>query len=443
MGPGVQRGQDTTLVRDALDASVANIGRGVNASPQSSAELYGLVGNAYLGIGEVARAEALHRRALAYFQSVTGSESTRLRLLDLLADESVGLGRHEEAEAFQRDALSISRTLDGRKSLQAARAENRLAILLLRLLQISPESHPSPRSAEAETLLRQSLATRRQLLGPRDAVTEESRSNLMDALQRQGKAQEADALYEELLRQSQGNPFEQAAILHARGRLRGYGNRWSEAAGDLAHALQLNPKDDKIAFDLAIALLKSERIDDYRRHCHAFLERATTGTELPTADKAAKVSLLLPVDAADGERASELADRVASFAATSPSDPVTPWFNLCKALAELRRGRFESAIDWANRVTATRQAVRETRAAALFIAASAHARLRHSDSSREALARGEALINQTTRNVITESERDWLVADVLRRQAVHAEQSLSPAVPTPAADARPSPSRRR
>jgi tetratricopeptide (TPR) repeat protein len=203
--------------------------------------------------------------------------------------------------------------------------------------------------------------------------------------------------------------------------LRGYGNRWSEAAGDLARALELNPGDDKAAFDLAIALLKSGRLDDYRRHCHQFLKRAMVGDQLPKADKAAKVALLLPVDGADRERATELADRVASFAATSATaaaDPVTPWFNLCKALAELRRKHFESAIDWSNRVTARRQAARETQAAAFFIAASAHDGLGHADAAREAVARGNALVNQTTWNVITESTRDWLVAELLHGQAV-------------------------
>jgi hypothetical protein len=132
--------------------------------------------------------------------------------------------------------------------------------------------------------------------------------------------------------------------------------------------------------------------------------------------------LLLPTDGADLERAAALAERVASSAAATSADAVAPWFHLCKAMAELRRGRFESAVDCARRVTANRQAVRETQVAAIFISAYAYARLGHSESARDALARGEALAARTTRNVITESQRDWLVADLLRRQA---EQALS------------------
>jgi tetratricopeptide (TPR) repeat protein len=216
--------------------------------------------------------------------------------------------------------------------------------------------------------------------------------------------------------------------------LRGYDGRWAEACADLGEAQKLDPNEDRYAFDLALALRMSGRLDDYRQHCHTFLERAAgRGDSLPTADKAAKVALLVPVDAADRERACELADRVAG--ATEPPG-VLPWFALCKSLADLRRQRWDSAIGWAERTIALNGAVRETQAAAYFIEASAYAQSGRAELARSTLARGQGLVNQTLWNVYNESWRDWLIADLLRAEALGLIRS-SPNPAVPAAATRP------
>src|SRR6185436_6419990 len=105
----------------ALDASVAKIDQNSrDTSPQSTAELCALVGSWYLVINEPARAQAMHRRALTYFQSVPGQEATQAMLLDQLVNESKTLGNYDEAETFHRDALAVSKTLSGPDSAPTA-----------------------------------------------------------------------------------------------------------------------------------------------------------------------------------------------------------------------------------------------------------------------------------------------------------------------------------
>ncbi len=133
------------------------------------------------------------------------------------------------------------------------------------------------------------------------------------------------------------------------------------------------------------------RYDEYRQHCHRFLERASGTREFGVADKAAKAALLLPVDGDDFDRACQLAD----FAATAQPASLLPWVRFGKALAEYRRGHFESAIDWADRaVSSSDERTAPAQAGDYFIQACAYSQLRRIELARAALAKGNAFVQQ-------------------------------------------------
>jgi serine/threonine protein kinase/thioredoxin-like negative regulator of GroEL len=187
------------------------------------------------------------------------------------------------------------------------------------------------------------------------------------------------------------------------------------AAERFARACQLNPDEVDARFDLAILLAVLGKEREYRSHCHDFLQWAAKKDEFRRADMAAKSSLLLPLDDDDRNCACRLADFVA--AATVPAD-FLPWARFGKALAEYRRQRYQSAIDWADK-SLSANAVVETRACDFFVQAAANAKLNHLPAARAALVAGERLVAQHRRrdDSFGVSWRDWLIADLLRKEA--------------------------
>ncbi len=202
-------------------------------------------------------------------------------------------------------------------------------------------------------------------------------------------------------------------LLLDRGNAHAAAGRWDEAAADFSRAVEVDPNDATASFALAIVLLKTGREAEYRRHCHAFLERAAGSREFTVADRAAKVALLWPVDGADFQRACELAD----FAATA-TEPrrIVPWMQLVKALAEYRRDRFDSANQWARRVTSANDASPICAAGAWIVQAMTSARLQQIEAAGVAFSRGDQLINHP-HGSDSISWRDWIFAEHLRHEA--------------------------
>lgn len=190
--------------------------------------------------------------------------------------------------------------------------------------------------------------------------------------------------------------------------------RWNQAATYFSRVVETDPNDAQSSFCLAVADLKADREADYRRHCHVFLERTGDQADFGVADRAAKASLLLPVDGPDFELACKLAD----VAATPPgSGNLSAWSHLGKSLAEYRRSRFDSAIEYATRSVTAEGALPECKAAAWFIQAAACARLNRLDAARTALAKGDGWANQP-RNSTVWTWVDWAIAEILRAEVV-------------------------
>jgi tetratricopeptide (TPR) repeat protein len=193
--------------------------------------------------------------------------------------------------------------------------------------------------------------------------------------------------------------------------------QWTEAADELNEAVRLDPSRVHDSFKLAVALLKAGKRNDYLQHCHQFQERFANTRELSAADKVAKVSLLLPVEGADFERACRLADFAAT--ATEPSSLV-PWMWLVKALAEMRRGHFGSANDWVTRVIDHNITAPQRKTSACFIQAVALASLGRIAEAQAALNAGDEFMkahqDEVTGNFAA-SWYDWAIADILREEA--------------------------
>jgi len=194
--------------------------------------------------------------------------------------------------------------------------------------------------------------------------------------------------------------------------------KWDEACEAFSHATKLAPEDHIHTYNLAVALLRGGKEDQYRLCCRRFLDSAQESrSDYVLLIRAASVSLVLPVDGADFRRACGLADLAAKL---NQPENMDHWGHSVWALAEYRRERHQSAKTWADRaVDQTPPGEASCAAAAWFIKASACTALGEFKAAQTALAKGDAVLDQP-RDVMVSLEwqwRDWAIAEHLREEA--------------------------
>src|SRR2546421_1190625 len=190
VGPSVALGRDTTLMRELLDKTGERLGKDLTNQPEVEAELRFTMGNTYLDLGESAKAEALHREALATRRKLLGSEHADVAAsLYWLGYALWGQRKLAEAEIVHREALAIRKRLFGEVHPDVASSLSGLADVFLRQGTL----------AAAETLNRDALAMRRTLLGNENLDVAASLYNLAVVLGGEAKFGEAQALHREAL----------------------------------------------------------------------------------------------------------------------------------------------------------------------------------------------------------------------------------------------------
>ena len=117
----------------------------------------------------------------------------------------------------------------------------------------------------------------------------------------------------------------------------------------------------------------------------------------------------------------------------NPTHEVLPWAWATRALAAYREGENVAALDWAGRSLKADAAMPVWYRAALAhsIVAMAQHRLKHPEAARQALSLAAGLLQPVTdrydRAGQVDSEwHDWLIADLLLREAREAIASAAP-----------------
>jgi tetratricopeptide (TPR) repeat protein len=350
-----------------------------------------------------------------------------------------------EGEPYLREAVAIQRDL-GDDPATLGKYMGALADCLI---------DSNGNQAEAEHLLREALDLHRQLLGNDDPRVASDLYGLAQCLQDQHKLEEAKAAAieavevgrkifrkdhlslrlfvaclssilitrgewsdaEALLHRAIEDSPSSAALWNELGFFEARRQQWAAATADFARALELDPQGLKGSIPpLAIALLRTDRVEEYRQLCHRFLELSANSRDFDVANNVAKLSLLLPVEGTDFDRACQLAD----FAATAnESLSANSWYAHCKALADYRRNRFDSALNWANRAITNVSVGVHCKSATFFVQALAYARLRNVEAARAALAAGDNLVKEAHPDPrdFGEWPCDWAIVDFLRSEA--------------------------
>src|SRR5690606_12681842 len=120
--------------------------------------------------------------------------------------------------------------------------------------------------------------------------------------------------------------------------------RHGEAVAGYEQAGADRPDEPRVGDGRAGLCRSAGRTGDYDRVCDGVMERFGSASHPRACELAARVSLLLPPDAAGLQRATALIERaIAGEPAARAQGPVH-LFHLTRALARYRAGRFDEAI---------------------------------------------------------------------------------------------------
>jgi serine/threonine protein kinase len=188
-GPLAVKGWDTTLLREMMNQAEARMSKDLADNPLVEAQLRGVLGWTYYGLGDYSRAEDSLRRCVEICRKQSESDSLNHDWQIGLADALHVLGltiwhewRLSEAESCQRESLGISRKLFGEESAETARPLADLALVL----------RTQGKVIEAERMYRETLATRLKFLGDDNEEVAWSEFGLGLTLQDLGRLAEAE-----------------------------------------------------------------------------------------------------------------------------------------------------------------------------------------------------------------------------------------------------------
>jgi len=191
VGPSVALGRDTALLREVLDNTARRVGTDLAKQPEVEAELRYTLGEVYWELGDLEKAEAMHRAALSLRTKVFGNNSPPVaQSMRRLGHVLWRRGRLDEAETLARTGVAIQRGLFGDTNLEVARSLEDLAAIL----------NTQGRSSKAEAALREALAAKKALLRHNDLELADTLDDLASFLfSRHLKVTEAGTLSRESL----------------------------------------------------------------------------------------------------------------------------------------------------------------------------------------------------------------------------------------------------
>jgi tetratricopeptide (TPR) repeat protein len=487
--PAVARGRDTSVLREILDKTAGRVERELQDQPLVQGNLWHTLALAYGAIGDKKRQAELLERAIERFRASVGEvhAKTAVATAQLGFTYSV-LGDNVKGKAIAQRGVDIARKLNNRDTLATClfnlasacgkygmgshdAAPYAREAVELRRQGSSPvaladalyyEAFMLSESEDSSAILREALAIHRQhlsndhpkvasdyfLLGQGQLAShqpDEAAQTLhaahdlwiklydvkhpnrcivarfyVQALLTAGRFDEAEAVVQ---KERQADPAD--------------GGYWNLlvlaklARGDLqaameesARALEAHPNTQIIRHTRAVTALRAGDGEEYRRVCAAFLQ----GNRIHYIGQyhPAKIALLLPVDGKDFERVCAIADALGP----EPGPKHELDGKLARSLADLRRGRFDSAAQWADTVICDCNCHCLEEAQGDFIAALAHAGARRGDDARAAFNRGDSLLalpHTEIQGVIHQGGYGNLtIANLLRGEAAAALAKLPP-----------------
>ncbi|HUA65278.1 MAG TPA: serine/threonine-protein kinase [Alphaproteobacteria bacterium] len=204
---------------------------------------------------------------------------------------------------------------------------------------------------------------------------------------------------------------------------------WKEAEADIAPVLRYCPDNSDAYHTLIPIYLITGNRKEYERIRLEVLAHFSGTSNAFVADRMAKDCMALPVDGHDLARLGSMAD----YAATCRTSQ-NPFFEVCEALAEYRRGHFEQAAHWA--APWRNDGYMCVRCEALVILAMSQWQMGLHSEARDTLSGAAKIIRQQIPQPestdLTPDWRDWIIAYTLLNEATSMMDQTSIAVETSA-----------
>ena len=187
--PNERVGSEVT-VREVLDKASRDIDKGLAKDPVLQAQLMHVMGNAYLNLGQYARAQSLYERGIQVSSSVGGQKSSdTLKTMHDLAWTLMQQGHLSEAESLERKVLEMQRHEFGSDDPNTLGTLSELAFTLCE----------EGNCKEAVALNTEVLEKQKRILGPEAEGTLITMDNLAINLAGAGRPSDAVKLQEEAL----------------------------------------------------------------------------------------------------------------------------------------------------------------------------------------------------------------------------------------------------
>ncbi|MCA9259759.1 MAG: tetratricopeptide repeat protein, partial [Planctomycetales bacterium] len=440
----------------------------------SRAHLHALnsLANVYSQQGELERALGVYRVLVARHRKVDGaSHPATLVVANNLALTLAQLDRYDEAEHTLRETLDARRETLGAEhpqtlgtacmlaqllKVQSGFSGERRAVEARELLAATVETchralgadHPKTLASkktlaqllvdegelvEARRLLESTLTTERNAWGRSDPRTVGSALLLADCLAAQQEWTTAEQLAGEALQVAQA--VDDGGLLEwpcrdVLGSIAAGRGAWTQAASEFEAASQCVPEDDDYSRELcylhyAPAVVRSGDLSKYEEFCRQLLARYGA-TKVPrTAERVAKVCVLLPPSDDLWTELTQLQEVVELGQhewLAEKKEYFRPWGCVVLALIEYRREKWDSSLEWGQRAQDMPSAPEEFREALnLLVMAMAELRLGRISSADQKLARVDRLIEQAygANGAWRQPEQwfDWAFVEIVREEA--------------------------
>ncbi len=314
-----------------------------------------------------------------------------------------------EAESLLREALALGRQYLPPDHPEIGNLLGNLGAILIERGQLG----------EAEETLRQSVELHRKLHANGNPHHKAPRLRLITALALGGKWDEAEALSRESLETSTANGESHRYFCLVLVRLLASRGKLDAALVESARSLEKFPRDKYLGIQRCSVLLQAGQEEECRHLCHQLLQNAKS----PLANVfVAKLACLLPVEGDDFERACQWANASVSSADLKLDVGVDIDCRLAQAMAEYRRGHYDSVNGWVSGAIEERLGGPSI-VQAKFLQAMVHARLRQAELARKALVEGDELLRKPHVDLLTPYGSaclgGWYLAELLRKEAAN------------------------
>jgi len=365
------------------------------------------LGNVIFTAKRFAEAEEIYREALGHWRIRLGPEHPCVAIaLNNLASACVEQGKSTEAEEYFSQAVAMRRKLLGENHPSYAATLDSLADV----------HRLTGNHADAEALYRKALDLQRRQFGSGHPGVGRTLTNLATVLIAQNKPAEVEALFHDILTPEFVRDPKSVPILVERAESLARRGRWKEAASDAAVALEHEPDDHSRYHTLAPLLIAGGDREAWRTLCGEIVERFADTTNCFVADRMAKDCLIVPMAGFDLQAVATLADKAVTL---GHKEAALPFFQVCKALADYRTGKYESTVSWAER--ALKSGFRHAQVEAGAVLAMAHHKLEHHEAARAALLHCadvmERKLPSRGGSDFGADWRDWIICQTLLDEA--------------------------